>query len=155
MTRRHGWKGLLLVVAALLSACGGSEQESVPDSGLDNTQEVLDFYASRPDLFTFATPADLPADLVWEAGMDEPEIGSPEATKGGTYYESIEDFPPTLRFTGPDSNFSSRSWISGFYRMPWVVPHPNTGKYIPGIAESWAVDQANKKVYIRINPTAT
>ena len=155
MTAQH-LKYALLALAALLTACGGgSEQAGTPvDSSLDNTQEVQDYYAAHPDLFTFATLADIPTDLVWDDGMDQPEIGSPDAKKGGTYYHTIEDYPPTLRFTGPDSNFSSRSWISGYYRMTYAIPHPNTQAYIPGIAERWAIDTPNKRVFIKINPNA-
>ncbi|MDP1932579.1 MAG: ABC transporter substrate-binding protein [Gammaproteobacteria bacterium] len=152
MMKIHGWKLLLLVAVTLLVACGGSDQDD--GEARDNTQEVLDFYAANPELFTFATPADIPADLVWEDGMDLPEIGSPEAKKGGTFFQPIEDFPPTLRFVGPDSNFSSRSWISGFYKMTWVLPHPDGGGYIPGIAQSWAISPDTKTVYIKINPNA-
>lgn len=155
MKKRYGILVTLLFTAALLTACGGDSSRSSGNfPEIDNTQEVADFYASHPDLFTFATPADIPTDLVWDDGMDLPEIGSPEAEKGGTYYEYIEDFPPTLRPTGPDSNSSARSWISGFYSLPYAMPHPNGGGYIPGIAESWAIDYENKTVYVKINPQA-
>lgn len=160
MMKTHGLKMLLLIAAALLAACGGEPQRDA-ETGTggdvavrDVTPEVEAFYAANPELITFATPADIPADLVWEDGMDLPEIGSPEAKKGGTYYEYLEDFPPTLRTTGPDSNSSARSWISGFYSLPYALPHPNGGGYIPGIAERWAVDYENKTIYVKINPNA-
>lgn len=145
----------LIAIAATLTACGGgSDSTNNVDLSLDNTQEVNDYYAANPDFFTFATMSDLPTDLTWEDGMDEPELGSPDAVKGGTFYESMEDFPPTLRFVGPDSNFSSRSWISGYYRMGYALPHPNTRNFIPGIAQSWAIDEDTSTVYIKINPEA-
>lgn len=145
----------LIATAAILTACGGgSDSSSDVDLTLDNTQEVNDFYAANPELFTFATPADIPSDLVWEDGMDVPEFGSPDAKKGGTYYESLEDFPPTLRFTGPDTNSSARSWIGGFFRLTYAGAHPDTGDYIPAIAERWAVDEEAKTVYVKINPNA-
>ncbi|MDO9318658.1 MAG: ABC transporter substrate-binding protein [Gammaproteobacteria bacterium] len=157
MMRTHGLKMLLLMVAAaLLTACGGDSEETAGSTlaERDVTPEVQAFYAANPELITFATPADIPTDLVWEDGMDLPDIGSPDARKGGTYNEYLEDFPPTLRFVGPDSNSSARSWISGFYRLTYAVPHANEGGYIPGIAESWAIDQENKTVYVKINPNA-
>jgi microcin C transport system substrate-binding protein len=144
----------LMVMALALVACGGDSEPTVTDSGLDITQEVMDFYAANPELVTFAAIDDLPDDLVWEDGMDQPEIGSPEATKGGTYYELLDDFPPTLRTIGPDSNSSSRSWVQGYYQLPYAYPHPNTNEFIPGIAESWAIDPERKTVYIKINPAA-
>src|SRR5690606_20314319 len=113
MKRQYGIFTILLA-AMLLTSCGGDGLSSGNFPEIDNTQEVQDFYAAHPDLFTFATLDDLPDNLVWENGMELAEIGSPEAKKGGTYYESLEDFPPTLRTTGPDSNSSARSWLSGF-----------------------------------------
>ncbi len=141
-------------LAALLTACGGESDQATAPVTQDITQEVQEFYAANPDLITFATIDDLPADLVWEDGLDQPDIGSSDAKKGGTYYELLDDFPPTLRTIGPDSNSSARSWIEGNYAMTYAWPHPNTNEFIPGIAEEWAIDEARKTVYIRINPAA-
>ena len=38
---------------------------------------------SEGDYIQFKTPADIPADLKWEDGLDNPEIGAPNAKKGG------------------------------------------------------------------------
>ncbi len=144
----------IMIVGLVLVACGGESDQPVSDSGIDITQEVLDFYAANPELITFATIDDLPDDLVWEEGLNQPEIGSPEATKGGTYYELLDDFPPTLRTVGPDSNSSARSWIQGYYGLTYAMPHPDTNEFIPGIAESWAIDPGRKSVFVKINPEA-
>lgn len=146
-------KALALILMGVLSACGG-DSEQASESTLDNTQEVLAFYAANPDMFTFATPADIPDDLEWEDGMGLPEIGSPDSTKGGTYYDWLEDFPPTIRPIGPDSNSSSREWISGYFGMAYATPHPDVEGLYPGIAESWAVSPERKTVYVKINPQA-
>lgn len=146
-------KAIALMLMGVLSACGG-DSDQTDESTLDNTQEVLDFYAANPDMFTFATLADIPDDLVWEDGMDLPEIGSPEAKKGGTYYDSLEDFPPTIRPVGPDSNSSSRPWIKGYFEMSYATPHPDVEGLYPGIAQSWAVSPERKTVYVKINPEA-
>jgi microcin C transport system substrate-binding protein len=146
---------ILSALVLLLVACGGeSDQGAEVESSLDNTQEILDFYDANPELITFATIDDLPNDLIWEEGMDQPEIGSPDAVKGGTYYEVLDDFPPTLRTIGPDSNFSSRSWIRDNYDMTWAMPHPNTNEYYPGMAEAWAISLERKTIYVKINPAA-
>jgi microcin C transport system substrate-binding protein len=112
--------------------------------------------------FQFKTSADIPTDLVWDDGSDLPDIGSPEAVKGGTLYFQLTDFPRTLRMYGPDSNGSFRSWILDDTRMQLGRRHPNDTsidangdfRYFPGIAESWAIDRPNGTVYVRLNPAA-
>lgn len=111
--------------------------------------------------FREATPADLPTDLVWLDGAELPEIGSPNAKKGGTLYTSVQDFPRTLRRLGPDANSSFRPWLLDDTAMGFAVRHPNVTeikdsefRYIPAIAEAWAVDREARTVYVRINPLA-
>ncbi|MDT8428333.1 MAG: extracellular solute-binding protein [Pseudomonadales bacterium] len=152
MIRYGRISALMMLVLGVLVACGSDTEQA--DSTLDITPEVEAFYADNPELITFASPADIPTDLVWDDGMQHPDIGSPDAVKGGTYYEVLEDFPPTFRNVGPDSNFSSRSWISGYWRLTWVTQHPDTKALIPAIAEQWAIDQENRTVYVKINPAA-
>ncbi len=138
--------------AALLAACGGAVEE-VEDR--DVTPEVLAYYDEHPDFFTFATPADVPGDLVWEDGMDLPDLGSPEAKKGGTQYSSVQDFPRTLRHVGPDSNGAFRGWIMDDTNLSLAMAHPDVdGGLFPGIAREWAVDQEDQTVYMRLDPAA-
>ena len=53
----------------------------------------------RPAYFEEFTETDLPKDLNWETNYDEPELGSPEAKKGGTFHSYIPGggYPPTIR----------------------------------------------------------
>ena len=112
--------------------------------------------------FQFKTAADLPEGLVWDDGSDLPDLGSDKATKGGTLYQSVSDFPRTLRLMGPDANGSFRPWILDNMRMWLGRRHPNDTsidangnfRYFPGVLQSWAVDKENATVYMRIHPQA-
>ena len=128
------------------------------------TQEEIDRRSAAgefPKFFRYAKPEDLPADLAWEDGMDLPEIGSPEAKKGGTFSFFIDDFPRTLRTAGPDANGSFRPYILDDNAMRFAQRHPNDTsigpngfRYFPGIAKEWAVDKENAQVFVRIDPAA-
>lgn len=129
------------------------------------TQAEVDARAADGEFekfFQFKTLADIPADLTWEDGGDLPDLGSPDAKKGGTLYLSLSDFPRTLRLFGPDSNGSFRPWILDNVRMGLARRHPNDTsidangnfRYFPGVAQAWAVDRATRTVYVRLNPTA-
>jgi microcin C transport system substrate-binding protein len=147
----------LLLLGLFVTACGGGPQDetAAPAADLpDNRQEVKDYYAARPEFFAFKTLADLPADLTWEDGMDLPELGSDDAIKGGTEYSQISDFPRTLRTIGPDSNGSFRPWLLDDTSMSLAHRHPDKFTYFPGLATSWAVDEAKRTVYAKLNPDA-
>ena len=128
------------------------------------TQEEVDRRSAAgefPKFFRYASPGDLPADLVWDDGMDLPEIGSPEAKKGGTFSYFIDDFPRTLRTAGPDANGSFRPYILDDNAMRFAQRHPNDTsigpngfRYFPAIAKEWAVDLKKGDVYVRIDPAA-
>ena len=128
------------------------------------TQEEIDQRAAAgefPNFFQFKSLEDLPADLAWEDGSDLPEIGSPKATKGGTSYGTIQDFPRTLRTIGPDSNGSFRTFLLDDVAVLIAHRHPNIDeigpngfRYIAGLAKEWAIDKASQTVYIRIDPKA-
>jgi microcin C transport system substrate-binding protein len=128
------------------------------------TQEEVDRRSAAGEFqkfFRFAKPEDLPADLVWEDGMDLPDLGSPQAKKGGTFSYFIDDFPRTLRVAGPDSNGSFRPYILDDNAMRFAQRHPddtsigpNGFRYFPGIAKQWAVDRTNAQVFVRIDPAA-
>ena len=114
-----------------------------------------------PKLFRFATPEDIPDHLVWDDGMDLPDLGSPQAKKGGTLFMAISDFPRTLRPVGPDANGSFRSYLQDESLYTYAVRHPNVThigpeghRYYPAIAKEWSIDRDTKTVYVRLNSEA-
>jgi len=109
----------------------------------------------KPEYFTFAKPEDVPADLKWEDGMNEPEIGDDNARKGGSMRLYILSFPPTLRILGENSNSSFRGYQYDDVEMSLINLHPETGRVIPCVAKQWAVSPDNRTVYFRIDPDAT
>ncbi|MEO0444904.1 MAG: extracellular solute-binding protein [Verrucomicrobiota bacterium] len=153
----HGWNILFLIPLLFLISCGGGKKEDSADSEFppyDNTEEVQAFYGSQPERYVFATLDDLPKDLTWDDGMDLPDLGSPNAKKGGTSYWSLPDFPRTLRRYGPDSTGSFRTYILDDVTMKLAHRHPNVEGYFPGLAKEWAVDKENATIYAKINPDA-
>lgn len=152
---------LLVAISLLLGGCGGKESGKADAGKPDALAEAKAYYAAHPEFFHFKTPADIPANLKWEDGMELPEFASPEAKRGGTLNFWEQDFPRTLRAVGPDSNGSFRTWIRDYNAMGFANRHPNLTDltpdgfhYYPGIADRWALDRANRTVYIHINPAA-
>ena len=73
-------------------------QSQLEDAGLDDESRIAKQTAlatlrerqKNPEVFTFASIDDLPADLNWETNWDEPEIGSDKAKKGGVFHYYFE-----------------------------------------------------------------
>ncbi|MBB80277.1 MAG: ABC transporter substrate-binding protein [Roseibacillus sp.] len=131
----------------------GEEDRDKLEEDLTNTNRRL----GSPEFFTYdATMEDLPEDLVWEEGLDQPELGSSRAKKGGTFntYFSGLSFPPTIRPIGKSANNSFRSEHWDNIEMALVSLHPNTMETIPGLADRWAVGKDGRTVYFRINEKA-
>lgn len=107
------------------------------------------------DFLVFRLPKDLPDNLNWQDGSAEPELGSPEARKGGTLRLPLQrSFPATLRPFGPNSNNATRRYVYDDIDLPLVRLHPGTGRIIPGTADRWAVSPDNRTVYFHIDPAA-
>ena len=121
----------------------------------DNTAEVEANWKAHPDIYQFKTPADIPADLKWETGDDYPDMGDPAAKKGGTFHIEEPDFPPTLRFIGPDGSNTFRDQHWDNIEMSLVNKHGDSDKWIPCIARSWAVGKDRKTVYFKLDPDVT
>ncbi len=155
----HWLVGLALAASALLLAGCGKGSDTT-DSGaepvavIDNTEEVQAYYAANPDFFIFKTIDDLPANLEWQNGEGLPEMGSPEARKGGTEYRSLQDFPRTLRTIGPDSNGSFRPFLLDDVEMRIAWRHQDEFDFVPGLANEWAVGEDGRTIYVRLDPNA-
>ncbi len=99
-------------------------------------------------------PSEVPSDLVWSDGMDQPEIGDPAAKKGGVFRRYIPSFPPTFSPFGDNSNNSFRGDLYDYIDLPLVTLHPDTMEIIPGIANQWATSKDGRTIYFRIDPEA-
>lgn len=117
--------------------------------------EKFEFRKSLGNYFSFKKPEDIPANLVWQNGMDEPEVGDPKAIKGGTFNFFINEFPNTLRPFGPEANHSFRSFVYDDVEVYIIGLHPVTNKPIPGIANEWALSEDGRTVYYKLDPKAT
>ncbi|MDA0788703.1 MAG: extracellular solute-binding protein [Proteobacteria bacterium] len=144
------------LLLAMLAGCSGPSDDSsdLTEAPRNITPEVTQYYADHPEFFTFATPADLPTGLTWQDGSHLPDLGSPQATKGGTEYARLADFPRTLRTVGPDSNGSFRPYILDDISVQLAHRHPDEFEFFPGLARSWAVDRDARTVYIKLDPAA-
>jgi microcin C transport system substrate-binding protein len=118
--------------------------------------EKWDFRLSLGGYLKQGTPDEIPQNLVWQDGMDQPEIGDPAAVKGGVFRQNFASlsFPPTLRPFGNNANHAFRGNLYDEIDMPLVTLHPETMKEIPGIAREWAVSEDGRTVYMRIDPEA-
>lgn len=122
---------------------------------LGEQKERFTFRQGLGDFFQFKTEADLPADLAWENGMDQPEIGDPAAIKGGVFTNFIPSFPPTITPFGPNSNNSFRSELYDNVELGLIDLHPETGKTIPAVAKEWAVSKDGRTVFFKLDEDAT
>lgn len=155
--RRVGCLIGLIALCCSLLACGGDDREPVADDSQPAKHSLVavrQFYADHPDLFSFKTIDDLPEDLDWQDGGELPEIGSPDARKGGTFNVAMRDFPRTLRLFGPDANSHFRSYLLDETALYLGRIHPTTRTIYPQLAEQWAVSPERKTVYVRLHPDA-
>ncbi len=131
----------------------------LPEAERAENQKLLDELVERlkrPDYFEILTEADLPAGLEWTTNLEPPDLGSPDAEKGGTLHTFIPGggYPPTIRSCGKEANNSFRSYHWDEIEMGPVGVHPNTGEVIPGLADRWAVAEDGRSVYFHIDDDA-
>jgi len=121
---------------------------------LASVEEVKDFYEASPKFFSVKKTEDIPDNLKWKDGLDEPVFSSPDAKQGGTMNQYTGDWPRTLRFVGPDASGSFRRHILDNNAFALVHEHPETDGYIPAIAKRWAVGEDRKTVFFELDPDA-
>ena len=143
-------------LASQLIAATGTEQLRLEGlaEGTARELEKWQFRLALGDFLKIGSITGIPTDLDWEDGMDQPEIGDPMAKKGGVMRQFIQDFPPTLRPFGDNSNNSFRGEIYDNIDMGLVSYHRKTTELIPGIANQWAVSSDGRTIYFRIDPAA-
>jgi microcin C transport system substrate-binding protein len=143
-------------IEKLLETATGNTSETLKSQfdTLVRDREKWQFRLSLGDYLKFGKSSEIPADLVWQNGMDQPEIGDPAAKKGGVFHRFIETFPPTLRPFGDNSNNSLRGDLYDNIDLSLVTLHPETMKVIPGLAKEWAVSQDGRTVYFHIDSEA-
>jgi len=137
--------------AALAGTTLGEEERKEKQRDLDDTLRRL----QRPAYFEILKEEDLPQ-LVWTTNLTEPEIGSPEAKKGGTIHSYIPGgaYPPNIRTCGREANNSFRSYHFDDVELALTGYHPETGKVIPVIADKWSVAEDGQSVYFHIDDDA-
>ncbi len=116
--------------------------------------EKFNFRIGLGDFLKIGSADEVPKDLVWKDGMDQPEIGDPAALKGGVFRRFIPSFPPTIRPFGDNSNNSFRGDAYDYIELPMVSLHPETMKEIPGLAKAWAESPDGRTVYFKLDPEA-
>lgn len=148
-------KEIIRVETELATAAEGDKQRL---EGLLKTlrkdEEKWKFRTLLGDYLKSASPSDIPADLVWKNGSEQPEIGDPSAKKGGVFRRYIETFPPTIRPFGDNSNNSFRGDLYDYIELPLASLHPETMELIPGLAKEWASSADGRTIYFRIDPEA-
>lgn len=129
-----------------------------PDKRAEAERSLIltDKKISDGEFFQRKSDAELPHGLAWQTNLDDPEIGSPQAKKGGSYHTFFPgmSYPPTIRCLGKGGNNNFRAYHWDYIEMGLIGTHPNTGKLIPAIADRWAVAEDQQTVYFHINDLA-
>ncbi|MGC4015184.1 MAG: ABC transporter substrate-binding protein [Luteolibacter sp.] len=132
---------------------------TLSDTERKDKQKELDavhHHLERPKYFEMLQESDLPKELKWEDGQEQPEIGSPKAKKGGTYHSMIQGntYPPTIRCVGAEANNSFRNCHWDDIELGLTSFHPDTGQVMPGISDRWSVAADGQTIYFHIDKDA-
>ena len=145
------------MVQYLTSAPGSARQQRARLRFLNTWPNLINLSRRRNegDYLVFLRENQLPENLEWHDGQDQPELGSSKAVKGGTLRLAIQrSFPSTFRVFGPNSNNAFRRYIYDDIDLPLIRLHPGTGRIIPGTADRWAVSADGRTVYFHIDEAA-
>ena len=144
-------------IATELATAQGTAKDllQIRAAALRQDQQKWQFRLALGDYLKTGQPSDVPAGLVWENGLNQPEIGDPAAKKGGVFRQFIPTFPPTIRPFGDNSNNSFRGDLYDNIEIPLVSLHPETMEMIPGLAREWALSADGRTIYFRLDPQAS
>lgn len=136
-------------------------QREIDSATADATEKkiALDLLIKRRDqgdFFQQRSEAELPSDLDWKTNDADPDIGSPQAKKGGTFHTFLPtmSYPPTIRCLGKEANNGFRAYHHDYIEMGLIATHPDTGRTIPALADRWAISADRQTVYFHINDRA-
>lgn len=148
----------LEALQARMRAIPGSDSAKSAEIAMSSALQkfrTLQQRSREGDYLRFLPSTELPQNLQWQYGNDEPELGSRKARKGGTLRLSLQrSFPGTLCLFGPNSNNATRRYIYDDIDIPLIRIHPGTGRLIPGTADRWAVSEDGRTVYFHIDEQA-
>ena len=145
------------MLQCLTSAPGSAKQQNARVRYQNAWRDLLALTnrKGQGDYLVFLRENQLPEDLEWHDGQEQPELGSPKAEKGGTLRLALQrSFPSTFRVFGPNSNNAFRRYLYDDIDLPLIRLHPGTGKLIPGTADRWAVSRDGRTVYFHIDEKA-
>lgn len=143
---------LLITGFVFFGFLNGSAQTTA--SAVYQDPRAQTYYQEKTSFFHFSTPDKLPADLKWQTDPQEPIFADPQAQRGGALNYFINSTPPVLRRVGPNSNNSFRGIAYDGNELSLISLHPNTGRWIPSLAKSWAVSADGLTAYFKLNPRA-
>lgn len=155
---------VLLLFALRLCRCSGTAGSAPPAQTAARLLPPADYPAELwRDTHTPPSPEalhilrgsedELPAELHWQRGLEEPEIGDPAALKGGCLrLSNAGPFPANfLAFGSPSPQFFHYNCFERI-ELPLVESHPVTGRAIPGVACAWATQ--GRCVFFRLDAEA-
>ena len=105
-----------------------------------------------PHFFRLAGPEDVPADLEWLDGMDLPDIGSPDAKKGGTLVPPHRGLSAHLAHgsgpmpTDPSARASSTTLPSATRRAP-PEPHRDRAARTSATIRAWRASLGDRPAF--------
>jgi microcin C transport system substrate-binding protein len=156
-SRQQDTEAALASIEAEIADAGDEAREKLEQHAevLRNDREKWQFRLALGDYLKIGNLTEVPADLEWRDGMEQPEIGDPAARKGGVFRNYIPSFPPTIRPFGDNSNNGFRGMLYDNIDMSLVALHPETMGMMPGLAREWAVSPDGRTIWFRLDPEAT
>ena len=85
--KRSAEEGIVEKRKALEASTDAEEDKRLKNSiaEMERTVAKMEFRQGLGDYFAFKDESEVPADLVWENGMEEPEIGDPACDQRGRF----------------------------------------------------------------------
>lgn len=155
-----GW----IVVAVLFLGCPAHKQVTTPQSMSSKTY-LWKKYAvppgadpAVPDSLGGAGFELIAEKLGFTTYVPKPDemkyFGDPRARTGGEIRIIANQFPPTFRPVGQNSNTVYNSEINSFVYESLLSTHPVTREYIPALASHWKISEDKMTFTFRIDPNA-
>jgi microcin C transport system substrate-binding protein len=133
---------LRLRISALVVACATALTAAACGEGGKTTDATAQ---SGPSTYVYEFPPDIPFDpKEWTTNSNYEPVADPNAKhdmQDRPFTVPWEEFPPTLRYQGPNSNLTVNNTLHGLIYEVLVGVHPETEDFIPGLATHWKIEE--------------